>query len=88
MVKIDTAFGFLFSTLAITLFFYLFIHIVLTFFFSSNEAEDRYFDKNEYESSVNDQIAEIKAREETITAILKSIYDRDEHKKKEIRVDE
>ncbi len=88
MVKIDTASGFLFSTLAITLFFYLFIHIVLIFFLSAKEAEDKYFDKHEYETSVNSQIAEIKKREELITAILKSIYENDGYKKKEIRVDE
>lgn len=75
IVKFDSAEGFLFSTLTITLFFYLFIHVVLIFFLSAKEVEDRLFDKKEFESIANVQISEIKDREDKITALLKSIHE-------------
>ncbi len=74
MVKYDSADGFLLSTFAITLFFYLFIHVVLIFFLSVKEVENDYFDKKEHEKIANIQIDEIKEREDKITALLKSIY--------------
>ncbi len=74
MVKYDSAEGFLISTLTITLFFYLFIHVVLIFFLSVKEVENNYFDKKEHERIANSQIEEIKEREDKITALLKSIY--------------
>jgi len=73
MVKFEDAFSFLFSTVTITFIFYLFIHVVLILFLSDKEIEDKLFDKKEYESFSNNQIAEIKNREDKITAILKSI---------------
>ncbi len=74
MVKFNSAEGFLFVTFAITLFFYLFIHVVLVFFLCDRVVEDTFFDKKEYELISNNQIDEIKKREETITALLKSIH--------------
>lgn len=74
MVKFDSALSFLFSTLTITLFFYLFIHLVLIFFLSAKDVEDTLFNTKEYESTSNVQIAEIKEREDKITALLKSIH--------------
>ncbi len=74
MVKYDDALDFLLATFTITLFFYLFIHVVLIFFLSAKEVEDNLFDTKDYESSSNGQIAEIKEREDKITALLKSIH--------------
>ena len=74
MVKFDGALSFLLSTVTITLFFYLFIHVVLIFFLSAKEVEDTLFNTQEYESTSNGQIAEIKVREDKITALLKSIH--------------
>lgn len=75
MVKFDGALNFLLSTLTITLFFYLFIHIVLIFFLSAKEIEDNLFNTKDYESISNEQIAEIKEREDKITTLLKSIHE-------------
>ena len=74
MVKFDEALSFLLSTLTITLFFYLFIHVVLIFFLSAKEIEDNLFNTKDFESISNGQIAEIKEREDKITALLKSIH--------------
>jgi hypothetical protein len=74
MVKFDGALVFLLSTLTTTLFFYLFIHVILIFFLSAKDVEDNLFDTKNYESTSNRQIAEIKEREATITALLKSIH--------------
>ncbi len=78
LLKMDGALELLISTLVITLFFYLFIHVVLIFFLTAKEVDEKYFDIHEQELLVNDQIANIKAREEKITAILKNIYEDDE----------
>jgi len=75
MVKFDEALNFLLSTLTITLFFYLFVHIVLIFFLSAKEIEDNLFNTKDYESISNEQIAEIKEREDKITTLLKSIHE-------------
>jgi hypothetical protein len=74
MVKFDDAISFLLSTLVITLFFYLFIHVILIFFLSAKEVEDTLFDKKEYEAISNELISEIKERENRITTLLKSIH--------------
>ena len=74
IVKFDEALSFLLSTLTITLFFYLFIHVVLIFFLSAKEIEDNLFNTKDFESISNGQIAEIKKREDKITALLKSIH--------------
>jgi len=73
MVKFNEALSFLLSTLTITLFFYLFIHVILIFFLSAKEVENTLFNTKEYEAASNEQIAKIKAREDKITALLKSI---------------
>ena len=74
MVKYDDALSFLAVTLIITLFFYLFIHVVLIFFLDAEDITDDFFDKSGFESFVNGQINEIKDREEKITTLLKSIH--------------
>jgi hypothetical protein len=79
MVKYDDALNFLIATLVITLFFYLFIHVVLTFFLASKEITDDYFDKSNFETFANAQIDEIKIREEKITTLLKSIHSVEEN---------
>ncbi len=75
MIKYDDALVFLLSTLLITFFFYMFIHVVLIFFLCEKDIDDNFFDKSGFESFANEQIDEIKMREERITALLKSIHD-------------
>ncbi len=85
MLKFDLAENFLFGTLTITLFFYLFIHLVLIFFLSDKEVvADVLFDKKEYENLANIQISEIKKREDEITALIKSINGQEPSEKKGI----
>jgi len=62
-------------TLAITLFFHMFIHVVLVFIIQANEIYDIPFDKKEHEELANVQVLELKEREDQITSLLKSIND-------------
>ncbi len=62
-------------TLAITLFFHMFIHVVLVLFINANETYTVPFDKQEHEELANAQAVELKEREDYITTILKSISD-------------
>lgn len=82
MVKFESAEAFVLSTLTITLFFYLFIHVILIFFVKSKEMNHTYFEKEDYEQFVNLQIGEIKEREDKITALLKSIHSGETTEKK------
>jgi glucan phosphoethanolaminetransferase (alkaline phosphatase superfamily) len=83
MVKFDSAESFLFGTLTMTLFFYLFIHLVLIFFLSDKGVEESLlFNKKKYEDLANNQISEIKKREDEITALIKSINGQEPTEKK------
>ncbi len=83
MVKFDSTESFLFGTLTMTLFFYLFIHLVLIFFLSDKGVEENLlFNKKEYEDLANNQIFEIKRREDEITALIKSINGQEPTEKK------
>jgi len=62
-------------TMAITLFFHLFIHVVLLLFINANDNFQIPFDKHEHEQLANAQVTELKEREDQITALLKSIND-------------
>ncbi len=64
----------IFYTITITLFFYLFIHVVLTFYLRVPDKKITFFEKNDFESICNIQISEIKKREQKINAMLKSIH--------------
>jgi len=75
IVKVDTVLEFLFYTLAITLFFHMFIHVVLVQFTHANEIYHVAFDKQEHETLANEQVSQLKERENQITALLKSIHD-------------
>ena len=75
IVKVDTITDLFLYTLTITLFFHMFIHVVLVYFIQSNEIYDISFDKNEHEELVKIQVLELKEREDQITALLKSIND-------------
>lgn len=75
IVKVDTITDLFLCTLSITLFFHMFIHVVLVYFIQANEIFDVSFDKNEHEELANMQILELKEREDQITALLKSIND-------------
>lgn len=75
IVKVDTIADLFLYTLTITLFFHMFIHVVLVYFIQANEIYDISFDKNEHEELVKSQVLELKEREDQITALLKSIND-------------
>jgi len=75
LVKFEDPAEFVYYTLAITLFFYLFIHMVLIFFLKSQDITAQVLDKEQFETFVNTQIAEIQEREERITAIIRSIHE-------------
>ncbi len=73
ILKFDSPMDVVFYTIAITLFFYLFVHFVLIYFIKTMNISAASFDKNEHEQIVNIQIDEIKTRENKITDMLKSI---------------
>ncbi len=82
LVKFDDPAKFVYYTLAITLFFYLFIHMVLIFFLRSQEDTSKLLEKERFEQMANVQIAQIQEREERITAIIKSIHEINTNHKK------
>ncbi|RUM67711.1 MAG: hypothetical protein DSZ06_00665 [Sulfurospirillum sp.] len=73
ILKFDDSFDFLLYTFAITLFFYLFIHLVLVLFIKVDEKFSISFNKDEYEKVINEQISLLKHKEDQVTALLKSI---------------
>ncbi len=73
ILKFSSAFDIGFYTLVITLFFYLFIHFVLTYFIQTKEIGDVIFNKKQHEQFSNQQILEIEKKEDKITKLLKSI---------------
>ena len=75
IVKVNTVTDLFLYTFAITLFFHMFIHVVLVNFINANEIFKITFDKNEHEELANAQVMELKEREDQITALLKSIND-------------
>ncbi len=75
ILKVDTVTDLFLYTFAITLFFHMFIHVVLVSFINANEIFNIPFDKNEHEALANAQVMELKEREDQITALLKSIND-------------
>ncbi len=75
IVKADTITDLFLFTLSITLFFHMFIHVVLVQFIQSNEIFHIAFDTKEHEELANSQVLELKEREDRITALLKSIND-------------
>jgi hypothetical protein len=64
---------FLIYTLFITLFFYLFIHIILVVFFNLMDISSGSFQKEEYEDMINYQISELKVRENEINDLVSGI---------------
>ena len=75
IVKADAISDLFLYTLSITLFFHMFIHLVLVQFIHANEVFNISFDKEEHESLANMQILELKEREDQITTLLRSIND-------------
>jgi len=76
IIKFDDIFDIFFYTGAVTLFFHLFIHFVMTQLIKSNSDFKILFDKNAFEESANEQISILKSKEEQITKLLKSINDK------------
>jgi len=75
IVKGDNVTDLFLYTLSITLFFHMFIHVVLVLFINAQEGFSISFDKNEQERVVNMQVSQLKEREDQITTLLKSIND-------------
>ena len=75
IVKADTITDIFVYTLSITLFFHMFIHVVLVLFINAEEIFTISFDKASHESFANEQVSELKEREDQITTLLKSIND-------------
>jgi len=73
IIKFDDIFDIFFYTVAVTLFFHLFIHFVMTLLIKSNDNFELAFDKELHEKSANEQISLLKNKEEQITNLLKSI---------------
>jgi len=72
--KFDSIDNIIFYTITITLFFYLFIHVILIFYLREPDKSVSFFEKDDFESLCNMQIEEIKKREQKINAMLKSIH--------------
>jgi len=73
ILKSTNPFDFAFFVIGITLFFYLFIHLVLTFFFNIEPSIRDSFNKDDYESIINYQISQLKEKEVLIEKISKNI---------------
>ncbi|RUM63076.1 MAG: hypothetical protein DSZ05_09205 [Sulfurospirillum sp.] len=73
-IKFDAIENIIFYTISITLFFYLFIHVILIFYLRETEKEITFFQKDDFEAVCNLQIADIKKRERKISSMLKSIH--------------
>jgi hypothetical protein len=73
LLKSQNLTEFLFFLFGITLFFYMFIHLVLIFFFTVEPTIKDSFDKVDSESMVNMQINQLKERERVIDEIRVSI---------------
>ena len=75
IVKGDSIADLFLYTFSITLFFHMFIHVVLVQFIQANEIFKIPFDKQEHEALAQEQVLALKDREDQITALLKSIND-------------
>lgn len=73
LLKTQTILDFSIYTISITLFFYLFIHIVLILFFSLSTLDGDSFSRGEYEEQINIQIEQLKSRELKIDEIISNI---------------
>ncbi len=80
ILKFDELYDILLYTVVITLFFYLFIHVVLIFYLGVIDSKISFFDKDEFELDCNSQIKQIKERENQINAMLKTIHGNDQQK--------
>ncbi len=70
-------------TLEITLFFYLFIHLILVYFVDSNGKLKKVFHKEYYEKNIDDYIYEIEEREKNINSLIEDIEKNDSNLKQE-----
>jgi len=77
ILKFNAIEDILFYSVTITLFFYLFIHVVLIFYLAVMDQQISFFNKEEFEEGCNLQIREIKQRENRIDAMLRSIHGED-----------
>jgi len=74
VIKFDAIENIIFYTITVTLFFYLFIHVILIFYLREPGKEVTFFEKDDFEAVCNLQIADIKKREQKISSMLKSIH--------------
>jgi hypothetical protein len=66
LLKSDTAEGMLYFTFMITIFFYLFSHLCVAFYFRTIESKSAFFPKDAHEHHLDLIIHEIKKREDFI----------------------
>jgi len=73
LLKSQNISEFLFFIVAITFFFYIFIHLVLIFFFTVEPTIQDSFNKLENEEIINFQIEQLKEKEIVLNKIINSI---------------
>jgi len=83
ILNFSTAEEIVLYTLEITLFFYLFIHLVLVYFVDSNGKLKNVFDKDYYEKNIDDYIYEIEEREKHINSLIEDIETKNSNLKQE-----
>ena len=66
LLKADTAEGILYYTFMITMFFYLFSHLFVAFYFRTISSKSVYFPKDLHETQLDKYVHEIAKREEYI----------------------
>ncbi len=72
LIKSDTAEGMLYYTFLITIFFYLFAHLSVAFYFRTIKSRGVYFPKDAHEHHLDLIIHEIKKREDYIDDVVEA----------------
>ena len=83
ILNFSTAEDIVIYTLEITLFFYLFIHLILVYFVDSNGKLKKVFHKEYYERKIDEYIHEIEEREKHINSLIKDIETNNSNLKQE-----
>ena len=71
LLKSDTASGLMSYTLLISVFFYLFAHVIVAFYFRTMAVRTYHFSKGTYESNLDHYVKEINKREKVIDSAYK-----------------
>jgi len=70
LLKTQTILDFTVYTISITLFFYLFIHILLISFFAVKSIDGDITNRQDYENQINIQIDELKVKEHRMQELI------------------